>query len=342
MSAVPITEHVAKTARHTTFFLAAGPADGPLIVFLHGWPELSHSWRAQLACLGGLGFRAVAPDLRGYGRSSVYATHDAYAQEQIIADMLELLQSLGAGQAVWVGHDWGSPVAWNLASHHPEHCRAVASLCLPYYTLERGLAAALPLINRRIYPEAEYPFGQWDYIAHYQENFAAATSAFDADPDAVIKLLFRKGNPAGQGKPAMTAAVRRNGGWFPGGTVPDVPRDADVISEEDLSVYAAALRRNGFFGPDAFYMNDQANAAYADRAVNGGFLDMPALFLAAQYDYVADCTTSRLAEPMRSYCRDLTVRLIPSGHWMEREKPREVNAALVHWLVTGVPGFWPK
>jgi pimeloyl-ACP methyl ester carboxylesterase len=90
-----ITEHTAKTNRHTTFYLAAGPDDGPLVIFAHGWPELSISWRHQLPALAALGLRAIAPDMRGYGRSSVYDRHGDYAQEHIVHDMLELLDSLG-------------------------------------------------------------------------------------------------------------------------------------------------------------------------------------------------------------------------------------------------------
>ena len=163
------TEHTVKTARHTTFHLAAGPDDGPLVVFVHGWPELSISWRHQLPALAALGFRAVAPDMRGYGRSSVYARHDDYAQEHIVRDMLELLDALdalGRERAVWVGHDWGSPVVWNIASHHPDRCHAVANLCVPYYTLERGLAHTLTLVDRALYPEADYPTGQWKYLRY--------------------------------------------------------------------------------------------------------------------------------------------------------------------------------
>ena len=109
-----ITEHTIKTERHTTFALAAGPENGPLVIFVHGWPELSISWRHQLPVLAALGFRAIAPDMRGYGRSSVYSQHAAYAQEPVVCDMLDLLDTLGREKAVWVGHDWGSPVVWNL------------------------------------------------------------------------------------------------------------------------------------------------------------------------------------------------------------------------------------
>ncbi len=343
MSTATITEHTATSPRHTTFYLEAGPKDGPLVIFVHGWPELSLSWRHQLPCMASLGFRAVAPDLRGYGHSSVYRTHEAYAQEHIVADMVALLDSLGADKAVWVGHDWGSPVVWNVASHHPDRCLAVASLCVPYYTLERGLDSIIPLIDRRVYPESEFPAGQWEYMRFYEENFDIVTKQFEAHPYNLVKALFRKGDPAGFMKPSVTSYVRKMGGWFRGApSAPDVPRDPDVVSEEDLRVYASALERNGLFGPDSFYMNHAANAAYAAKAANGGYLDMPALFLAARYDYTCESISSRLAEPMRTYCRDLSETIIASGHWMAQEKPVQVNAALTQWLARKVPQAWPK
>ena len=220
-AATTITEHTVRTARHTTGYLAAGPADGPLIVFVHGWPELSRSWRNQLPVLGALGFRAVAPDMRGYGRSSVYTERDAYAQQAIVADMIELIDALCRDRAVWVGHDWGSPVVWNLASHHPERCHGVANLCVPYRTLEHSWDATIDLVDRSVYPVEQYPVGQWDYQLHYQEDFEGATATMEADTYNLVKALFRKGNPAGQGKPAVTASVRAAGGWF--GGLPSAP-----------------------------------------------------------------------------------------------------------------------
>jgi len=337
-----ITEHTVKTAKHTTFYLAAGPEDGPLVIFVHGWPELSISWRHQLPTLAALGFRALAPDMRGYGRSSVYNTHGDYAQEHIVHNMLELLDSCGREKAVWVGHDWGSPVVWNLASHHPERCHAVANLCVPYYTIERGLDHTLTLVDRQLYPANEYPAGQWDYMRYYEENFAEAIAPMDANVYKFVKLLFRKGNPDGEGKHAMTATARRSHGLIGLNTIPDLPRDDDVVTEEDLRIYVSALERNGFSGPSSWYMNHKVNAEYAKSAKNNGYLDMPVLFLNARYDYVCECTHSRLAEPMRTYCRNLTELTIRSGHWMAQEKPLEVNAALVQWLVTKVPGVWPQ
>jgi soluble epoxide hydrolase / lipid-phosphate phosphatase len=266
VKAVSITEHTTKTTRHTTFYLAAGPENGPLVIFIHGYPELSISWCYQLPAFAALGFRAIAPDMRGYGRSSVYSRQSDYAQEHIVRDMLDLIDSLGRESAVWVGHDWGSPVVWNLASHHPERSNAIASLCVPYYTIERGLDHTLTLVDRKVYPESEYPAGQWDYMRRYEENFAEAIAAMDANVRSFLKLAFRKGNPEGEGKPAITATARRNRGLLGGSVLPDIPRDGDIVGEEDLSAYTSALENNGFFGPSSWYMNHAANAEYARSA----------------------------------------------------------------------------
>lgn len=330
-----------RTTRHTTHYLAAGPKDGPLLVFVHGWPELSLSWRHQLPVFAGLGFRVLAPDLRGYGLSSVYAEKSAYAQAEVVADMLALLTSQEREQAVWIGHDWGCATVWNLARLHPSRCTAIANLCVPYFALEHGLAGLLPLVDRTVYPVGDYPYGQWDYLKFYEENFARATAVFDADPYLSMKLLLRKGDPAAAGKPAFTSAVRRNGGWFgPLNAAPDLPRDDDVVSEDDLQVYAQALRRNGFFGPDAYYMNHTANAALVAGAPER--LSLPVLFLHARYDYVCETLQSQLAEPMRARCSNLSERIIDTGHWMAQEQPRAVNAALAQWLAACVETHWPR
>lgn len=336
----PITEHVVKSERHTSFYLACGDEDAPLIVFVHGWPELSISWRHQLPCFAALGFRAVAPDMRGYGRSSVYGRHEDYALAETTRDMIELLDSLGRDKAVFVGHDWGSPVVWSLASHHPDRCHGVANLCVPYVSEGFAPKALIPLVDRQMYPEAEFPAGQWDYQLFYEENFPTAVAQFEADVERTVKLLFRKGSPEAVSGPALTSMVRRLGGWFPGGVAPDVPMDTDVLTEQDFRAYAAALKRNGFFGPDAWYMNAARNIAFAAESKNGGRLDLPVLFLHAAYDGVCMTVGTRLADPMRRDCSNLTEATVKSGHWMAQEQPEAVNAALARWLAVQLPQLW--
>jgi pimeloyl-ACP methyl ester carboxylesterase len=334
------TEHTLKSTRHTTGYLACGAESAPLLVFIHGWPELGLSWRNQLPTFAALGFRCIAPDMRGYGRSSTYVRHEDFAQELVVADMLELLAALGREHAVWIGHDWGSPVVWNMAAHHPEKTVGVASLCVPHFAAGFTLETVVPLVDRAVYPDAEYPAGQWDYQLFYEENFDKALKDLEASIRNTVKAMFRKGDANAVGKPSRTAAIRRAGGWFGGGACPDMPRDAGIISEVDLEAYTAALMRNGFFGPCSWYMNHKANGAYAQTSKNDGKLSMPVLFLHGAYDTICETMTSRLPEPMRRDCVDLTEVVVQSGHWMAQENPVAVNAALAKWLATKLLAYW--
>ena len=326
-----ITEHTFFSERHKTFYRACGPEEGPLIIMTHGWPELSISWRHQLLYLGNKGYRAVAPDMRGYGGSSIYAEHSAYAQREIVKDMIELIDSLGRDKAVWIGHDWGSPVAWNVALHHPERVAAVASLCVPFGFSGRPEDLEYA-INRELYPADEYPAGQWDYQLFYYENFDKTREEMEENPERLAKLLFRKGDPNGRGQIAATALTRKNGGWFNLiGGVPDSLQDYDVVSDEDITTYAKHLTDNGFFGPNSWYVNGDANQSYFNEKHDLTLL-MPALFVHATYDYVCDTTTTGFAEPMRKLCKDLTEERLDCGHWMAQEKPTELNEILSNWL----------
>ena len=328
-----MTEHVFRTGRHTTAYLESGPPDGPLMVFVHGWPALSIMWRGQLDHFGARGYRCIAPDMRGYGGSSVPVRHEDYALEPIVGDMVELARGLGAKRAIWVGHDWGSAVVWALAAHHPDLCERVVSLCVPYFAQGFVPENLIPLVDRNVYPESKYPAGQWDYQLFYQTAFDAAAATFEADLPATFKALYRSGDPSHQGRPALTARVSRDGGWFGGaGRAPDLPRDPAVLSEDDLSRYVAAFGRTGFSGPDAWYVNSAQSLAYAARAAGGGTLRLPVLFLHGAYDAICETVDSRLAEPMRSDCTDLTERVLETGHWMAQEQPAQVSAAIAAWL----------
>jgi pimeloyl-ACP methyl ester carboxylesterase len=331
-SVEPIMErHVVTSARHRTAYLAAGPVGGPLMIFLPGWPELGLVWRPQLAHFAAAGWRCVAPDMRGYGGSSVPTATDAYELRESVADMRELHDALGGAPAVWVGHDWGSPVAWSVAAHHADRCRAVASLCVPYASRGFALENLLPLVDRDLDPAASYPDGQWSYYRFYSMAFEQAAADFEADVAATVALLFRAGSPNAVGRPARSASVVANGGWFgPAHRAPAVPRDAVLLPDADFDATVAALRANGFRGPSSWYVNDVANLAYAAEAE--ARLTLPALFIHATWDTICDTVHSRLADPMRADCANLTEVTIDAGHDLMLERPAEVNAALERWL----------
>ena len=259
--------------------------------------------------------------------------------QHAVSDMLALLQSLGRDKALWVGHDWGSPVVWSLASHHPKRCVGIANLCVPY--LPEGFApqTLIPLVDRRVYPKEQFPAGQWDYQLLYEENFDRARFSQEADVAATVRALFRHGDPAGAGKPAVTAFARRFGDFFGGlGHAPDAPLDPLVMTELDCCAYVAAFERHGFFGPDSWYMNAARNIDYAKQAPNGGMLSLPVLFLHGKYDFVCETTAnSRFADPMRKACSNLTEVYVKSGHFMAQEQPVAVNRALARFIAEKIP-----
>jgi soluble epoxide hydrolase/lipid-phosphate phosphatase len=198
-------------------------------------------------------------------------------------------------------------------------------------------------VNTEIYPADEYPHGQWDYQAYYKTNSADVTRVFEADVENTIKAIYRRGDPASYGKLAQTAVVTRDGGRF--GGKPSAPQMGDlslsVLDESTFNTLCTHLKRNGFFGASAYYLNHAANEEYSKSAVNGGVLDVPALFIGSKYDAVCDTTISSLSEPMRRYCRKLTECVVDAGHWPGLECPREVNAVIARWLMSNLPTSWP-
>src|ERR1700761_6909262 len=147
-----LTSHSFRSPRHCTRYWEAGPADGPLMIFLHGWPGIGLIWRTQIEMFAAEGWRCVAPDMRGYGGSSAPSGTAAYALQEIVTDMVELHDHLGAQPAIWVGHDWGSPVAGAPGAQHKARCRGVALLALPYFPHSFALPSLRPLIDRERYP----------------------------------------------------------------------------------------------------------------------------------------------------------------------------------------------
>ena len=144
---VTLTDNTFSSPRHTTHYWEAGPAGGPLMFFLHGWPEIGLVWRAQMEAFAAEGWHCIAPDMRGYGGSSVPDASEAYAIKEIVEDMVELHDHLGASPAIWVGHDLGSPVVGALAAHHAKRSRGVMFISVPY--TPRGLRAAQsPAVHR--------------------------------------------------------------------------------------------------------------------------------------------------------------------------------------------------
>ena len=351
MTPSAIEEHEFTSNGHTTSYLTAGPSDGPLLIFIHGWPAIAETWKPQLLAFSALGFYCVAPDTKGYGKSTVSKKASDYALSLLVKELLALLSHLNRPKAVWIGHDWGSGIVWALVSHHPKVVVAAVSLSIPYRVLEVGLEAEVACVNRSVYPKDEYPYGQFDYQHFYQNNPEKSTQVLERNPAATVKAIFARGHPDSYGKPAPTSTITRDGGWFGGADeTPDIfpgPEGLAYTSlDEDLFTKVRdAIAKTGMFGATAYYLNHAANLEFSKSAANGGVLEFPVLYINCVLDIV--CSTSpgacpNFAQPMRALCKDLTDVDIVAGHWVGLEKPEETNAAMVKWMVERVGDWWPK
>ncbi|MHA3701042.1 alpha/beta fold hydrolase [Jatrophihabitans sp. YIM 134969] len=324
-----------RTARQTTRYLECGPATGPLMVFVHGWPGLGLMWRAQLEDLAADGWRCIAPDLRGFGGSSAPGGPESASMENIVADMLELLGHLGTTSAVWVGHDWGSVVVGQLAAHEPHACRAAVLTSWAYQPGGTGLATLVPLVDRSVHPADEYPDGQWDYYRYYTTHFDEAVADLDADPASTLASVYRSGSPDAVGRVSPSATVTRNGGRF--GAAHRAPRtepDPALWPAADFEEVVAAYRDRGFGPPSRLYVNDEANVAYARRSPDGGRLAQPVLFVNGEWDALCTITGNRQGDPMRAACADLTIVSVDAGHWLPLERATELTEALRAWVTS--------
>jgi pimeloyl-ACP methyl ester carboxylesterase len=329
----PMLSRTFSSPRHTTHYVECGPAEGPLIIFLHGWPSIGLMWRAHMEAFAADGWHCVAPDLRGYGGSSAPARNDAYTTEEVVADMVELHDQLGGEPAIWVGHDWGSVVAGALASHEPERVRGAVLTSVAYFPDANALPTLVPLVDRTSYPVDEYPDGQWDYYRYYTTHFEAAVADLDADLAASLASIYRPGDPDAIGKVWPTAVVTRNGGRFGAAhRAPPTQPDPALWPPADFDVLVQSFQTHGFRPPSAWYMNDEANIAYAHKAPHGGHLSLPVLFVNGDWDGICSINGNHMGDAMRKACSNLTVTNLPAGHWLPLERKEEHIEAIREWL----------
>jgi pimeloyl-ACP methyl ester carboxylesterase len=303
------------------------------MIFLHGWPQIGLMWRTQIEALASEGWRCIAPDMRGYGGSSAPRHYEAYALKEIVDDMVELHDHLGAGPAIWIGHDWGSPVAGALSCHHAQRSRGLVLISIPYFPLGFCLPSLIPLIDRQLYPIDRFPDGQWDYYRFYLTHFDQTVTDMDADVPATLASLYRPGNPASANKISPSAMVTTNGGRYGSAhRAPPTAPDASLWPPADFDSLVQAFRCTGFRPCNAWYLNDSANLAYAHTAPNGGLLTQPVLFVNGDWDPICDINRSRLGEPMGDTCRDLSVANLPAGHWLPLERKTELIQSIRAWV----------
>lgn len=162
-----------------------------------------------------------------------------------------------------------------------------------------------------------------------------SVSRYESAIDKITKVLYSKPDPSKWAGPGMTSRIIRDGGWFGGQPekLPDLPLEYTSLDETLLSNLLKCHKKHGFFPPTAYHLNHDVNAEYAQSEKNGGVLEFPVLYIDAKYDAIGSSTTPpKMVEPQKETTKDVTSETIEAAHWVQLEKPEEVNAALEKWL----------
>jgi len=284
---------------------------GPPVVLCHGFPELAYSWRHQIPALAAGGFRAIAPDQRGYGGTDRPAAITDYDIHHLTGDLVGLLDALGLERAVFAGHDWGGVVVWHMPLLHPARTAGVIGVNTPYFP--RPSAPPVDLM-RAIW-------GDDYYVVQFQKP-GEADAALARDVRRVFTQLMRAGVPVGA---AQIGTTRSLVDVIFGEDMPGRP----LLGAEELDVYVRAFERTGFTGGLNWYRNMDRNWETTPE-LDGARIEVPSLMITAEHDPVL---RPELAEVMRGLVPDLEVHAIAGcGHWTQKEKPAELNAILLDWL----------
>ncbi len=303
----------------------AEAGEGPLVLLCHGFPESWYSWRHQMAALAAAGFRAVAPDMRGYGGTAAPEAIEQYTLLHLVGDMLGVLDALGSETAVIAGHDWGAPVAWHAALLRPDRFRAVIALSVPFRP--RGEKRPTTVMPRT----ADAVF----YQLHFQAP-GVAEAELEADVRGSLRdvLLRLSGDvPPVPGSDGFSLVPLRGGLSARMGQHAAMPLPA-WLTEADLDHYAGAFARTGFRGGLNWYRNIDRNWELL-RPFAGLRVQVPALYVAGERDLVVAFpgAAEMIANLKASVPRLAETILLPGcGHWTQQERPAEVSAAMLRFL----------
>ena len=289
---------------------------GPLVVLCHGWPELSYSWRHQIPAIAAAGFHVVAPDMRGFGRSSAPSDIGAYSIFDNVGDMVGLVAALGERQAVIVGHDWGAPVAWHAAMFRPDVFTKVAGLSVP--PPFRGRSRPLDSLREG---------GITDFYWQYFQTPGIAEAEFERDVALTMRLILGRG----VSDPAALYVTECKGFL---GNIPPVVKLPDWLDEADIATFAEAYRKTGFRGGLNWYRNLDRNWEMT-APWQGAQIHQPSLFVAGSQDSViTGLIGAKRVTELERVLPNLRHKLIidGAGHWVQQERPDEVNAALINFL----------
>jgi pimeloyl-ACP methyl ester carboxylesterase len=321
MTSSPVPGVTLKTTTANTIHMRYAEAGtGPLVLFCHGWPESWYSWRHQLQAVSAAGFRAVAPDMRGYGGTQSPEPIDQYTLLHLVGDMAELVKALGETKAVIVGHDWGAPVAWHAALWRPDLFTAVSAMSVPY--APPGYVDILSALEK---------LGIDNFYLQYFQKPGVAEAELQQDIRGALRRLYY--TAGGEMVEKDKGFGRLTGGTLLANTVDPETLPA-WLSAADLDYYAAEFARAGFRGGLNWYRNLRRNWELSGPW-RGQPIRQPSQFIAGSRDGVLRFPAAK--SQLEAYPTTLpglrgSHILDGAGHWVQQERASEVNRLLIEFL----------
>jgi pimeloyl-ACP methyl ester carboxylesterase len=325
MIEMPAPQFVQTNGIRMGYYEAGPKSDAPPVVLCHGWPEIAFSWRHQIKALSAAGIRVIAPDQRGYGLTDRPDPVEAYDIEQLTGDLVGLLDELKIEKAIFVGHDWGGFVVWQLPLRHPERVAGVVGINTPHTA--RAPADPIELLRKR--------FGEQMYIVQFQNPGHEVDRIFNSRVEQTFDAFMRKpaarvDTPSAEPPTAGVGASPKLNLAFPQMIANyDARHDprTPILSPEEKKVFVDTFTRSGFTGGINWYRNMSRNwqrSAEIDHTVR-----VPSLMIMAENDRVLPPSA---ADGMEKIVPDLEKYLVRgSGHWTQQEKPDEVSGKLIEW-----------
>jgi len=286
--------------------------EGPLILCVHGWPELWYSWRHQMTYFSERGYRVAAMDVRGYGGSSKPVEISAYTLLELASDVAAVANALTDGPVILFGHDWGAPVAWTTTLLHPQKIRALALHSVPF-----RVATDVCLLD--VF-EAMYQ-DRFFYQLYFQEE-GVAEAEFGGDMQAAMKIVYLALSDG------LESDKPKDATFLEGANAPaDYP---DWMSAADLQVYIDAHTEGGMRGPFNRY-RAQRQDAIENTELRGKRIQQPTCFIAGSLDpvrhFIPGMDMYAIAGDECDDFRGTTI-IDDVGHWVQQQAPEQTNAAL--------------
>jgi pimeloyl-ACP methyl ester carboxylesterase len=295
--------------------------EGPLVVLLHGWPDSWYSYRHQLSALADAGYRAVAPNQRGYAGTTAPDDLSGYVQLHMVGDVMGLLDHYGEERAVVVGHDWGAIIAWYCALLRPDRIRGVAALSVPYF----------PRMPFSLLTGLRTFWGERAYMQYFQEP-GVAEKEFEADIRATVRRVLWGFSGDAPNMPAP-GIVPEDGGFLDLALDPPDMLPA-WLTEADIDVYVAEFEQSGFTGPLNWYRAIEPTWTLMSPWHMAPVLT-PALFVGGDKDVLVTFPGAEdVVNGLKAVVPNLveTIVLPGCGHWTQQERPTEVSEALIRFI----------